>query len=213
MFLEPSLVAQGALASYGVSYHEAGRLLAKYVQRVLAGTSPRNLPVEMLSRFGLAVNLRTARGARHHDSAVLFCFGPTKSLNDRSVGKGAPTTPVDFVPFVEKRKVCWRERPAFGPRADVQRACPQADTECGDVMNRRSNARSATRRLRTNRGRTSADGDARESCWKHKACLRQCCAQRLLSLLSCAKAIAKAAARSRTPQHLSSHNFGSSLSS
>ena len=61
MFLEPSLVAQGALASYGVSYHEAGRLLAKYVQRVLAGTSPRHLPVEMLSKFGLAVNLRTAR--------------------------------------------------------------------------------------------------------------------------------------------------------
>ena len=60
MFLEPSLVAQGALASYGVSYHEAGRLLAKYVQRVLAGTSPRHLPVD-LSKFGLAVNLRTAR--------------------------------------------------------------------------------------------------------------------------------------------------------
>ena len=50
-----------ALASYGVSYQETGRLLAKYVQRVLAGTSPRNLPVEMLSKFGLAVNLKTAR--------------------------------------------------------------------------------------------------------------------------------------------------------
>ncbi len=60
MFLEPSLVAQGALVSYGVSYYETGRLLAKYVQRVLVGTSPRNLPVEMFSRFGLALNLRTA---------------------------------------------------------------------------------------------------------------------------------------------------------
>jgi ABC-type uncharacterized transport system substrate-binding protein len=61
MFLEPSLVDQGALASYGVSYHEAGRLLSKYVQRILAGASPQNLPVEMFSKFGLAVNLRTAR--------------------------------------------------------------------------------------------------------------------------------------------------------
>jgi putative ABC transport system substrate-binding protein len=61
MFQEPSLVAQGALVSYGVSYHEVGRLSAKYVQRVLAGTSPQNLPVEMLNRLGLAINLKTAK--------------------------------------------------------------------------------------------------------------------------------------------------------
>ncbi|HEV3240371.1 MAG TPA: ABC transporter substrate binding protein [Casimicrobiaceae bacterium] len=56
-----SLVEQGAVVSYGVSYYEVGRLSAKYVDRVLAGTSPQNLPVEMFSRFGLAVNLKTAR--------------------------------------------------------------------------------------------------------------------------------------------------------
>lgn len=61
MFHEPSLVAQGALVCYGVSYYEIGRLSAKYVQRVLTGTSPQNLPVETLSRVGLAVNLKTAR--------------------------------------------------------------------------------------------------------------------------------------------------------
>ncbi len=61
MFNESGLVDQGALVSYGVSYHEIGRLSAKYVQRVLAGTSPRNLPVESLSRLELAVNLKTAR--------------------------------------------------------------------------------------------------------------------------------------------------------
>ena len=58
---EQSLVAQGALVSYGVSYYEIGRLSAKYVQRVLTGTSPQNLPVESISRLGLAVNLKTAR--------------------------------------------------------------------------------------------------------------------------------------------------------
>jgi putative ABC transport system substrate-binding protein len=61
MFAWPSLAAQGALACYGVSYYEVGRLSAKYVQRVLTGTSPRNLPVELLSRLELAVNLKTAR--------------------------------------------------------------------------------------------------------------------------------------------------------
>jgi putative ABC transport system substrate-binding protein len=61
MFHEPSLVTQGALIGYGVSYYEVGRLSAKYVQRILAGSSPQNLPVESFSRLGLAVNLRTAR--------------------------------------------------------------------------------------------------------------------------------------------------------
>jgi putative tryptophan/tyrosine transport system substrate-binding protein len=61
MFQAPSLAEHGALAGYGVSYYEIGRLSAKYVQRVLAGTSPQNLPVEMFSRLELAVNLKTAR--------------------------------------------------------------------------------------------------------------------------------------------------------
>ena len=61
MFHDPGLVAQGALVGYGVSYYEVGRLSAKYVQRVLAGSSPKNLPVESLNRLELAVNLKTAR--------------------------------------------------------------------------------------------------------------------------------------------------------
>jgi putative ABC transport system substrate-binding protein len=61
MFAEQGLAAQGALVGYGVSYFEAGRLSAKYVQRILAGASPRDLPVEAFSRIGLTINLNTAR--------------------------------------------------------------------------------------------------------------------------------------------------------
>ena len=61
MFAVSSLVAKGALATYGVSYREVGRLSAKYVQRILTGTGPQNLPVELLSKVELAVNLKTAR--------------------------------------------------------------------------------------------------------------------------------------------------------
>ncbi len=61
MFAEQGLAAQGALAAYGTSYYEVGRLSATYVQRILTGTSPRDLPVEAFSRIGLAVNLKTAR--------------------------------------------------------------------------------------------------------------------------------------------------------
>jgi putative ABC transport system substrate-binding protein len=61
MFHEESLVVKGALANYGHNYHEIGRLSAKYVQRVLAGAAPKDLPVENYDKVGLALNLRTAR--------------------------------------------------------------------------------------------------------------------------------------------------------
>jgi ABC-type uncharacterized transport system substrate-binding protein len=61
MFHEVSLVAKGAVASYGYNYREAGRMSAKYVQRILAGAHPRDLPVESYDRIELALNLRAAR--------------------------------------------------------------------------------------------------------------------------------------------------------
>jgi putative ABC transport system substrate-binding protein len=57
----PVGVAQGALASYGLSPYTTGRLAAKHVQRVLLGTSPAELPVEMVDRLHLAINLKTAK--------------------------------------------------------------------------------------------------------------------------------------------------------
>jgi putative ABC transport system substrate-binding protein len=73
MFPWPSLVAQGSLAGYGVDYREAGRMLGKYVQRVLTGSSPKDLPVESLSRVRLVVNLKTARdiGVRIPEAVLL----------------------------------------------------------------------------------------------------------------------------------------------
>ena len=61
MFHDQSLVAKGALASYGQSYHEIGRVSAKYVQRVLTGTHPRDLRVETVDNVELAINLKTAK--------------------------------------------------------------------------------------------------------------------------------------------------------
>lgn len=61
MFHEQSLVAKGALASYGPNYHEVGRVSAKYVQRVLSGTHPSDLRVETVEDVELALNLKTAK--------------------------------------------------------------------------------------------------------------------------------------------------------
>ena len=44
-----------------MSYHEAGRTSARYVQRILTGTSPKDLAVETVRKLELVVNLRTAR--------------------------------------------------------------------------------------------------------------------------------------------------------
>jgi putative tryptophan/tyrosine transport system substrate-binding protein len=58
---EGSLVAQGGLASYGMSYYRAGHASAQYIQRILAGTNPKDLPVETVNKLDLVLNLLTAR--------------------------------------------------------------------------------------------------------------------------------------------------------
>ena len=60
MFWEEGSVMNGGLASYGVSYYEAGRLSAKYIQRILAGIRPQDLPVETVRKIDLVINLRAA---------------------------------------------------------------------------------------------------------------------------------------------------------
>ena len=61
MFATPDVAAQGALAGYGISFHETGLTSARYVHKILTGVSPKDLPVESLSRVQLAVNMNTAR--------------------------------------------------------------------------------------------------------------------------------------------------------
>src|SRR5258706_5652588 len=61
MFQEQGVVAQGALASYGQNYRQLGRLSAKYAQKVLTGTPPRDLRIETVEDVDLAINLATAK--------------------------------------------------------------------------------------------------------------------------------------------------------
>ena len=61
MFSEQNLVAMGGLASYGQNFHETGRLSAKYVQKVLTGAPPGDLRVEIVDKFELVINLKTAK--------------------------------------------------------------------------------------------------------------------------------------------------------
>ena len=57
---QSSFVAVGCLVSYGPNFGEMHRRAAFYVDRLLKGERPADLPVEQPSKFDLAVNLKAA---------------------------------------------------------------------------------------------------------------------------------------------------------
>jgi putative ABC transport system substrate-binding protein len=54
-------VEAGALLSYGADLTEMWRRCADYVDKILKGANPAELPVEQTSQYELAINLRTAK--------------------------------------------------------------------------------------------------------------------------------------------------------
>jgi putative ABC transport system substrate-binding protein len=54
-------VESGALASYGADQIDLFRRAASYVDRILRGEMPRDLPVQLPTRFELVLNLNTAK--------------------------------------------------------------------------------------------------------------------------------------------------------
>ena len=57
----PSYPANGGLLSYGIDRVGTFRIAASYVDRILKGEKPGDLPVQMPTEYRLVINLKTAK--------------------------------------------------------------------------------------------------------------------------------------------------------
>ena len=61
VYWEPSAVTIGGLIAYGTDLIDQQRQAARYIDRILKGEKPADLPVQAPNKYELGINLKTAK--------------------------------------------------------------------------------------------------------------------------------------------------------